>query len=98
MGANELLEGEHLVEVPGIQNPPLATPSVIYADYMRELGSAGGEQDYVVPARVQTVTPMPHAVCGGSPSGLVASSSSSKGPIVRVGSCCCLGTPRTCSL
>lgn len=59
MGANELLEGEHLVEVPGIQNPPLATPSVIYADYMRELGSAGGEQDYVVPARVQTVTPMP---------------------------------------
>jgi len=59
VGANELLEGEHLVEVPGIQNPPLATPSVIYADYMRELGSAGGEQDYVVPARVQTVTPMP---------------------------------------
>jgi hypothetical protein len=57
-GENELLVGETDVEVPGMEFPPLASASVIYADYVRELGSAGGEQEYLVPARVQTVAPM----------------------------------------
>jgi hypothetical protein len=57
-GENELLKGDGIVDVPGIEIPPLATPSFIYADYIRKLGSVGGEPEYVVPARVQTVAPM----------------------------------------
>lgn len=58
LGQNELLNGENLVDVPGIVPAPLAAPSLIYADYIRELGSVEGEPEYVVPARVQVVAPM----------------------------------------
>jgi hypothetical protein len=52
--------GHGVVAVPGIDGmgPQLATASVIDADYIRRLGSVGGEPDYLVPARVQIVGPM----------------------------------------
>jgi hypothetical protein len=45
-------------DVPGIFVPQLAAPSVIDADYIRRLGSVGGEPEWLVPGRVQLTVPM----------------------------------------
>jgi hypothetical protein len=48
-----------VVNVPGIEGYlPLASASVIDADYIRRLGSVGGHPEWLAPARVQLVAPM----------------------------------------
>jgi hypothetical protein len=48
-----------VVNVPGIEGYlPLASASVIDADYIRKLGFVGGKPEYLAPARVQLVAPM----------------------------------------
>jgi hypothetical protein len=53
---NAIIAG--VVNVPGIEEPELALPSVIDADYIRRLGSVGGEPGFLIPARVQLVAPI----------------------------------------